>query len=219
MQKKWKWRKKIQLYSQAANKEWRKTPASLGYPLSVFDKNSTVKQFAIQGISETQELFPTTFFTHKTTYAYSSLIVGHSSYSEGDHCPLRLSGLPAAHTFFWVIPHRLAPYFTVHSVGCLQPTPSSEWFLKARTLFHLVSGWFLKARTLFHRSLSALFHCSLGEMQLVQDPVKKILYTSGFSQKNLACGAICFINFACGAIFSSKILRQFVSDSQFPCRK
>jgi len=24
----------------------------------------------------------------------------HSSYSEGDHCPLRLSGLPAAHTFF-----------------------------------------------------------------------------------------------------------------------
>ena len=24
----------------------------------------------------------------------------HSSYSEGDHCPLRLSGLPAAHTLF-----------------------------------------------------------------------------------------------------------------------
>jgi len=24
----------------------------------------------------------------------------HSSYSEGDHCPLRLTGLPAAHTFF-----------------------------------------------------------------------------------------------------------------------
>jgi len=67
----------------------------------------------------------------------------HSSYSEGDHCPLRLSGLPAAHTFFWVIPQRPAPYFTVHSVGCLQPTPSSEWFLKARTLFHLVSEWFL----------------------------------------------------------------------------
>ena len=91
--------------------------------------------------------------------------LSHSSYSEGDHCPLRLSGLPAAHTFFWVIPESPAPYFTVHSVGCMQPTPSSEWFLKARTLFHLVSEWFLKARTLFHRSLS--------EMQLVQDSVKK----------------------------------------------
>ena len=42
-------------------------------------------------------------------------------------------------------------------------------------------------------------------------------YTSGFNQKNLACGAICFISFACGAIFSSK--NVFVSDSQFPCRK
>jgi len=31
-------------------------------------------------------------------------------------------------------------------------------------------------------------------------------YTSGFSQKNLACGAICFISFACGAIFPSKNL-------------
>jgi len=102
----------------------------------------------------------------------------HSSYTEGDHCPLRLSGLPAAHTFFWVIPQRPAPYFTVHSEGCLQPTPSSEWFLKARNLFHLVSEWFLKART--------LFHCSLYEMQLAQDSVKKILYISGFSQKNLA---------------------------------
>jgi len=71
----------------------------------------------------------------------------HSSYSEGDHCPLLLSGLPAAHTFHWVIPQRPAPYFTVHSVGCLQPTPSTEWFLKARTLFHR----------------------SLSEMQLVQD--------------------------------------------------
>ena len=34
----------------------------------------------------------------------------------------------------------------------------------------------------------------------------KILYTSGFSQKNLACGAICFISFAYGAFFSSKNL-------------
>jgi len=31
-------------------------------------------------------------------------------------------------------------------------------------------------------------------------------YTSGFSQKNLACGAIFFISFACGAIFSSRNL-------------
>ena len=106
------------------------------------------------------------------------------------------AGLLAAHTFFRVIPQ---PYFTVHSVGCLQPTPSSEWFLKARTLFHLVSDWFLKGHT--------MFHCSLSEMQFVQDSVKK----------NLACGAICFINFACGSIFSSKILRQFVSDFQFLC--
>jgi len=28
------------------------------------------------------------------------LIDDHISYSEGYHCPLRLSGLPAAHTFF-----------------------------------------------------------------------------------------------------------------------
>jgi len=41
-----------------------------------------------------------------------------------------LSGGPSAHTFFWVISQRPAPYFTVHSVGCLQPTPSSEWFLQ-----------------------------------------------------------------------------------------
>ena len=121
----------------------------------------------------------------------------HSSYSEGDHCPLRLSGLPAAHTFLWVIPQRPAHYFTVHSVGCLQATPSSEWFLKARILFHR----------------------SLSEMQLVQDSVKKILYASGFSQKNLAFCSICFVNFAFGVIFSTKILGQFVSDSQFPWPK
>jgi len=139
----------------------------------------------------------------------SSSVATHSSYSEGDHhCPLRLSGLPAAHTLFWVIPQRPAPYFTVHSVGCLQPTPSSEWFLKARTLFHLVSEWFLKAQTLFHRSFS--------EMQLVQDSVKKSC-THQDSVKKIC--SICFINFACGAIFSSKILRHFVSVFQFPCRK
>jgi len=149
--------------------------------------------------------------TLRTRVAQLDRARDHSSYSEGDHCPLRLSGLPAAHTFFWVIPQRPAPHFTVHSVGGLQPTPSSEWFLKARTLFHLVSEWFLKARTFFHRSLS--------EMQLVQDSVQKIFYTLGFSQNNLACGLICFINFACGAIFPSIFLRQFVSDSQFACRK
>ena len=80
---------------------------------------------------------------------------------------------------------------TVHwdSVGCLQPTPSSEWFLKGPHLISPFSQW-----------------NAIGP---------------GFSQKNLACVAICFINFACGAIFPSKILRQsrFVSDSQFPCRK
>ena len=135
--------------------------------------------------------------TLRTRVAQLDRARDHSSYSEGDHCPLRLSGLPAAHTFFWVIPQRPAPHFTVHSVGGLQPTPSSEWFLKARTFFHI----------------------SLSEMQLVQDSVQKIFYTLGFSQNNLACGLICFINFACGAIFPSIFLRQFVSDSQFACRK
>jgi len=36
--------------------------------------------------------------------------------------------------------------------------------------------------------------------------INRTNYTSGFSQKNLACGAICFISFACGAMFSSKNL-------------
>jgi len=44
------------------------------------------------------------------------------------HC--LLSSGPEAHTFVWVIPQRPTPYFTVHSVGCLQPTPSFEWFLQ-----------------------------------------------------------------------------------------
>ena len=43
----------------------------------------------------------------------------HSSYREGDHCPLRLSGLPAAHTFFWVIPTTPTPKWRwVHRVRC-----------------------------------------------------------------------------------------------------
>jgi len=29
-----------------------------------------------------------------------AFLMSHSSYSEGDHCPLRFSGLPAAHIFF-----------------------------------------------------------------------------------------------------------------------
>ena len=44
------------------------------------------------------------------------------------HC--LLSSGPEAHTFVWVIPQRPTPYFTVHSVGCLQPTSSFEWFLQ-----------------------------------------------------------------------------------------
>ena len=44
------------------------------------------------------------------------------------------------------------------------------------------------------------------EAIFIQDSVKKILPASHF-------------DFACGAIFLSKILKQFVSDSQFPCRK
>jgi len=42
----------------------------------------------------------------------------HTSHGEGDHRPLRLSGLPAAHTFFGVNPQSPAPFFTVHSVKC-----------------------------------------------------------------------------------------------------
>ena len=103
--------------------------------------------------------FATSTAPERLFYTAGNVTSPHSSYSEGDHCPLRFSGLRAAHTFFWVIPQRFAPYFTVHSVGCLLPTPSSEWLLKNLTLFDLVSEWFLKARTLFHRSFS--------EMQLV----------------------------------------------------
>jgi len=45
------------------------------------------------------------------------------------------------------------------------------------------------------------------------------LYTSGFSQKNLACGAICFISFACGAIFSSKNLEAVCLRLSVPLSK
>jgi len=31
---------------RVCHREWKKTPASLGYPLSVFNKNSTLKQFS-----------------------------------------------------------------------------------------------------------------------------------------------------------------------------
>jgi len=47
----------------------------------------------------------------------------HTSHSEGDHRPLRLSGLPAAHTFFGVIPQSPTPYLTVHSVKCNWSAP------------------------------------------------------------------------------------------------
>ena len=44
----------------------------------------------------------------------------HSSYSEGDHCPLSLNRLPAAHTFFWVIPqrpHLISPFSQWNAIG------------------------------------------------------------------------------------------------------
>ena len=109
--------------------------------------------------------------------AISQSMPTHSSYSEGDHCPLRLSGLSAAHTFFWVIPQGPAPYFTVHSVGCLQPTPSSEWFLKARTLFHLALSDSSKPAP--HFTVLSL-KCNWSRIQSKkscthQDSVKKIL--------------------------------------------
>ena len=103
----------------------------------------------------------------------------HSSYGEGDHCLLRLSGLPAAHTLFWVIPqspHLISPFtqwFTIgphrHLVGCPQ----------ARNVNHCIY------------SDSVLLH---NRLQI------------RIQSKNLACGAICFISFACGAIFSSRNL-------------
>ena len=48
------------------------------------------------------------------------LIFAHSSYGEGDHCPLRLSGLPAAHTFYWVnpqSPHLISPFTQWNAIG------------------------------------------------------------------------------------------------------
>jgi len=42
-----------------------------------------------------------------------SFVIYHSSHSEGDHCPLRLSGLSAANTSFDVIPqspHLISPF-------------------------------------------------------------------------------------------------------------
>jgi len=50
--------------------------------------------------------------------------VFHTSHGEGDHRSLRLSGLPAAHTFFGVIHQSPAPYFTVHSMKCNWSAPS-----------------------------------------------------------------------------------------------
>ena len=43
----------------------------------------------------------------------SPRIIAHSSYSEGDHCPLSLSEGPKVHTFFSVKGRRPVLYFTV----------------------------------------------------------------------------------------------------------
>jgi len=113
---------------------------------------------------------------------------------------------------------------TVHwgSAGCLQPTPSSEWFLKGPHLISPFTQWAACSRHLLlsdSSKPSPYFTVLSVKCKWSRIQSKKILYTSGFSQKNLVCCPICFINFACGAIFSSNFLRQFVSDSQFPCRK
>ena len=67
----------------------------------------------------------------------SPRIIAHSSYSEGDHCPLSLSEGPKVRTFFSVKGRRPVLYFTVS----LSEGPHARTFLlsdssKARTLFH-----------------------------------------------------------------------------------
>ena len=104
---------------------------------------------------------------------------------------------------------------------------------------HLLLSDSSKAHTLFHCSLSGLHAAHTFFWVIPQSPhfISPCLWVNpqslhlmspfslwnaigpGFSQKNLASGAICSKNIACSAIFSSKIFRQFVSESQFPFRK
>ena len=97
------------------------------------------------------------------------LIDDHISYSEGYHCPLRLSGLPAAHTFFWVIPQRPALYFTFHWVIPQSPhliSPFTQWNAigphrhlvgcpQARNVHHCIYGVSPRATAFRFRCLDA----------------------------------------------------------------
>jgi len=88
-------------------------------------------------------------------------IGSHSSYSEGDHCPLSLSEGPKARTFFSVQGRRPALYFTVS----LSEGP------QARTFFSVIPQ---RPALYFTVSLSdsskpaPYFTVPLNEMQLVR---------------------------------------------------
>jgi len=69
---------------------------------------------------------------------FMSRVITHTSHGKGDHRPLRLSGLPAAHTFFGMIPQSPAPYFTVHSVKCNWSAPSPSGCPQARNVNHCI---------------------------------------------------------------------------------
>jgi hypothetical protein len=89
------------------------------------------------------------------------ILTTHSSYSEGDHCPLSLSEGPKARTFFSVKGRRPALYFTVS----LSEGP------QARTFFSVIPQ---RPALYFTVSLSdsskpaPYFTVPLSEMQLVR---------------------------------------------------
>ena len=101
------------------------------------------------------------FMRNTTSLSISSSVYTHSSYSEGDHCPLSLSEGPKTRTFFSVKGRRPALYFTVS----LSEGP------QARTFFSVIPQ---RPALYFTVSLSdsskpaLYFTVPLNEMQLVR---------------------------------------------------
>ena len=88
-------------------------------------------------------------------------MVNHSSYSEGDYCPLSLSEGLQARTFTAVKGRRPARISLFHSVKGRRPALSLQWRAEGPHLFDCFTQWRaagphfhcsegLKARTLFH---------------------------------------------------------------------
>jgi len=110
----------------------------------------------------------------------------NSSYGEGDHCPLRLSGLPAAHTFFWVIPQ--SPYLILpftqwnaiglhrHLVGCPQARNvnhciySDSVLLQDKVHIRIQSKKSCLQRNLFHR------YCLRRNIFIKKSCLRRILF-------------------------------------------